>query len=120
MAFAVVAIALFALIDFAIMAVLSRFRTFSSFTLPECAIAPFAVFFVSGILLRLFGYAVAPWPAMTGTYFLVACVLFFQIEIQGEGTDATPNVLKRSVLTAFVFSILHFVIQYSFALLNLR
>jgi len=103
------------IIDFAIMAVLSRCRFFSSFMMAECAIVPFAVFFLSGVLLKIFGFGVPQSLPLTSTYFLVACVFFSQIEIQKSNTEPKMAILRRSVLIALVFSSLHFMVQYSFA-----
>lgn len=120
MAFAVVMLAAFVLVDFVILRVLTKFQAFSSFTRAECVAAPFAVVIFSAMLTGLLGYTVPPWPVLTGTYFLVASFMFFQIEIQGDGTDSWKISIRRSVLSAFVFSFLHFAVQYGFAWWNLH
>ena len=85
------------IIDFAIMAVLSRCRFFfGSFTLAECAIVPFAVFFLSGVLLKILGFGVPPSLALTSAYFLVAYVFFSLIERQKNNTE--PKMAMASAM----------------------
>ncbi|HAC90656.1 MAG TPA: hypothetical protein DCF63_08475 [Planctomycetaceae bacterium] len=111
MGLAIAALIVFAILDFATMLSISRMPQLDRFTVGECITVPLAIFFLSGIALRAVGFAAAPWPILVVSYTLAAIMMFVIIAIRKNGFEHWSHTVKKSLISATLFSAIHFFVS---------
>lgn len=108
MGLVIAVVALFVVLDFAVMLAISSSKRFDTYTAVECLVIPIVISFVSSIAAKVCGFDVASLLARQVFYVIVAVLVFVGIKIRDNGTDNLAANIIDAVSTAMLFSVAHY------------